>query len=298
MKSSLAPVMILVAAILWGTAGTAKTYLPENVDSLSIGAMRLIVGSLILIAIALLMGQFKIKGWPWRMVFAAGVAMALFQPFFFNAVTLTGVAVGTVASIGSAPVFSGLIEWLFFKLQPDRVWWISTILAIIGCALLMFNTGSITVDPLGILSGLGAGMTFASYTILNSRMVRHHPPIATTAIVFTISALLLTPFLLLNDPSWLMTSGGISVSLYIGLFATGLAYFLFASGLKHVKSSSAVTLSLAEPLTASMLGVLFVGEVLALWSWAGLIMLLAGLVLLAMQSRGRSKAVSPQNSFR
>ncbi|MFC3419120.1 EamA family transporter [Salinicoccus hispanicus] len=294
MKSSLAPIMILVAAILWGTAGTAKTYLPENVDSLSIGAMRLIIGSLILIIIALFMRQFRIKGWPWRMVLAAGIAMALFQPFFFNAVTLTGVAVGTVASIGSAPVFSGLIEWLFFKIRPDRVWWVSTTLAILGCALLMFNTGSITVDPLGILSGLGAGVTFASYTIMNSRMVRNHPPIAITAIVFTISALLLTPFLLLNDPSWLATTGGISVSLYIGLFATGLAYFLFASGLKHVKSSSAVTLSLAEPLTASLLGVLFVGEVLALWSWAGLIMLLAGLVLLALQSRGRSRKIPTQ----
>lgn len=289
MKSSLAPIMILIAAILWGTAGTAKTYLPEDVDSLSIGAMRLIIGSLILIVIALFMRQFKIKGWPWRMVIVAGIAMALFQPFFFNAVTLTGVAVGTVAAIGSAPVFSGLIEWLFFKIQPARIWWISTTLAILGCALLMSNTGAVTVDPLGILSGLGAGLTFASYTIMNSRMVKNHPPIATTAIVFTISALLLTPFLLLNDPSWVATTGGISVSLYIGLFATGLAYFLFASGLKHVPSSSAVTLSLAEPLTASLLGVLFVGEVLNLWSWTGLIMLLSGLVLLALQSRQRSR---------
>ncbi|GAB3056254.1 EamA family transporter [Salinicoccus sesuvii] len=294
MKSSLAPIMILIAAILWGTAGTAKTYLPDNVDSLSIGAMRLIIGSLILIVIALAMRQFKLKGWPWRLVFSAGIAMALFQPFFFNAVTLTGVAVGTVAAIGSAPMFSGAIEWVFLKIRPSRVWWISTTLAILGCALLMTNTGAVTVNPLGILSGLGAGLTFASYTIMNAKMVKDHPPIATTAIVFTISALLLTPFLLLNDPSWVVTASGISVSLYIGLFATGLAYFLFATGLRYVPSSSAVTLSLAEPLTASLLGVLFVGEKLNSWSWAGLIMLLSGLVLLALQSRQNSKAMRTQ----
>jgi DME family drug/metabolite transporter len=86
-----------------------------------------------------------------------------------------------------------------------------------------------------------------------------------------------------------MTPNGISAVLYIGLFGTGLAYFLFAYGLKSVKSSSAVTLSLAEPLTASLLGVLFVGEVLALWSWVGLLMLLMGLLILALQSRQRPR---------
>lgn len=289
MKASLAPIIILIAAILWGTVGTAKIYLPQGVDSISIGAMRLIIGSIILLVIARLLGQLTFRGWPVKMILTAGLAMALFQPFFFNAVTLTGVAVGTVASIGSAPVFSGLIEWLFFKVRPGRVWWVSTTLAITGCAILMFNTGSITVDPLGILSGLGAGISFASYTIMNSRLVQHHHPIATAAIVFTISALMLTPFLMLNDQSWMTTASGISVVLYIGLFGTGLAYFLFAYGLKYVKSSSAVTLALAEPLTASLLGVLFVGEVLALWSWVGLLMLLMGLAILALQSRKRPR---------
>ncbi|WP_020007605.1 EamA family transporter [Salinicoccus albus] len=288
MKNGLAPLLILMGAILWGTVGTANTYAPGNVESIAMGAMRLLIGGIVLSITAALMGKLTLKGWPVKAVVLAALFMALFQPFFFTAVSLTGVAVGTVVCIGSAPVFSGLIEWSILKSRPSGAWWASTALAVTGCITLMFNTNTVTVDPLGILSGLGAGVSFAGYTILNSKLVRNHHPIAIVALVFTTSAIMLLPFLFIYDTSWLREPSGISVALYIGLIATGIAYFLFSSGLKHVKSSTAVTLALAEPLTAALLGVFLVGEVLDGWSWAGLIMLLMGIVILVFQSRQRS----------
>lgn len=285
MKAGIAPIMILFAAMLWGTVGTAKTFAPPGVDSISIGAIRLLIGGVVLLITAGVMGKLTLKGWPVTQVVLAGLSMALFQPFFFTAVSLTGVAVGTVAAIGSAPVFSGMIEWMVFKTRPAGVWWVSTCLAVIGCIILMFNTSAVTVDPTGILSALGAGISFAGFTILNSRLVRTHHPIASAAVIFSTSALMLLPFVFIYDSSWVAESDGLLVALHIGVLATGLAYYLFTGGLRHVKSSTAVTLSLAEPLTASLLGVLLVGEVLDVWSWVGLIMLLMGLALLVLQSR-------------
>lgn len=279
--------MILFAAMLWGTVGTAKTFAPDGVDSISIGAMRLLVGGVVLLIVAGLMGKMTLKGWPLKPVLLAALSMALFQPFFFNAVSLTGVAVGTVTAIGSAPVFSGMIEWIVFKTRPAGVWWASTLLAVVGCIILMFNTSAVTADPLGILSALGAGISFASFTILNSQLVKAHHPIASAAVIFSTSALMLLPFIFMYDSSWLLDSDGALVALHIGVLATGVAYYLFAAGLRHVKSSTAVTLSLAEPLTASLLGVFLVGEILDTWSWVGLIMLLMGIALLVLQSRKR-----------
>ena len=284
MRQSLAPFMILIAAMLWGTAGTAKSF-ASDVDSISMGVARLVIGGILLMAIAVVTRKMTFKGWPVRPLLIGGVAMALFQPFFFSAVELTGIAVGTVVSIGSAPVFSGMIEWLIFKIRPGRIWWLSTFLAITGCIILMFNTNAITVDPMGILAGLGAGISFASFTMSNSRLVRTHDPIASVAMIFCLSALLLSPFLFINDMSWMTETNGLLVALHIGVLATALAYFLFSNGLKFVKSSTAVTLSLAEPLTASLLGVFLVGETLDILSWVGLLMLLAGIVILVMQSR-------------
>lgn len=287
MRTSFAPFMILFAAMLWGTVGTAKTFAPDGVDSISIGAMRLLVGGVVLLIVAGLMGKMTLKGWPLKPVLLAALSMALFQPFFFNAVSLTGVAVGTVTAIGSAPVFSGMIEWIVFKTRPAGVWWASTLLAVVGCIILMFNTSAVTADPLGILSALGAGISFASFTILNSQLVKAHHPIASAAVIFSTSALMLLPFIFMYDSSWLLDSDGALVALHIGVLATGVAYYLFAAGLRHVKSSTAVTLSLAEPLTASLLGVFLVGEILDTWSWVGLIMLLMGIALLVLQSRKR-----------
>ncbi|MCD2137640.1 EamA family transporter [Salinicoccus halitifaciens] len=294
MRQSLAPYMILFAAMLWGTAGTAKAF-ASDVDSISMGAVRLAVGGLLLMLIAVLTRRITFRGWPVKPLLIGGLAMALFQPFFFSAVELTGIAVGTVVSIGSAPVFSGLIEWLIFKIRPARVWWLSTILAITGCIILMFNTNDVTVNPLGILAGLGAGISFASFTMSNSRLVRTHDPIASVAMIFCLSAVILSPFFFINDMSWLGETNGLLVALHIGVLATALAYFLFSNGLKFVKSSTAVTLSLAEPLTASLLGVFLVGESLDALSWVGLLMLLAGIVILVLQSR-RNRREAPVNA--
>src|SRR5699024_8059568 len=117
--------MILIAAVLWGTVGTAKAFAPAGADSISMGAMRLLVGGLVLMAVAVLMGKMTLKGWPLRSVLLAALSMALFQPFFFTAVSLTGVAVGTVAAIGSATVFSGMIEWITLKPRCTGGWGLS-----------------------------------------------------------------------------------------------------------------------------------------------------------------------------
>jgi len=70
---------------------------------------------------------------------------------------------------------------------------------------------------------------------------------------------------------------------------TSVAYLLFLNGLQKISSSSAVTLSLAEPLTAAILGVFFIGEQLSIVSWLGLAMLLGGIVVLTIGGRKKRK---------
>src|SRR5699024_9320200 len=82
---------------------------------------------------------------------------------------------------------------------------------------------------------------------------------------------------------------GIGVSLQLGIVATGVAYYLFSKGLVHVSSSTAVTLALAEPLTAALLGVVIVGETLNLLSWAGLSLLILGIGMLIWASKNDVK---------
>lgn len=275
-----APLLILFAAILWGTTGTAQALAPDDAHPIAIGAARLAIGGSFLLIILLLSDTLSLKNWPIKATLLAAMSMAVYQPLFFTGVMMTGVAVGTVVTIGSAPILSGLLEWLFLKSKPSKVWRYSTLLSITGCILLFMNTDSVHVDPIGILLALGAGFAFASYTLVSRTVVQKQPSLSVVAVIFSLSALFLSPFLFIFDMSWITEVNGIAVSLHLGLVTTALAYFLFSKGLKYVTSSTAVTLALAEPLTAALLGVFLLQESLTLTSWIGILFILLGIIVL------------------
>ena len=266
--------------MLWGTTGTTQALAPETAHPIAIGATRLAVGGLFLLLILLVTGKFNFKGWSIKTTLMASLCMALYQPFFFSAVSMTGVAIGTVVAIGSAPIFSGLTEWIFLKVRPSKIWWTSTFLAIVGCLMLFVHKESVLVNPVGIMMAVGAGLSFASYTLISRTLLEKHSTLSVVAVVFTLSALCLSPFLFVFDMSWITSFRGVAVSLQLGIMSTGIAYLLFAKGLVHVSSSTAVTLSLVEPLTAALLGVFILGENLTNTSWLGIILLMIGIGIL------------------
>ncbi|AUD14712.1 MULTISPECIES: DMT family transporter [unclassified Planococcus (in: firmicutes)] len=274
-------IWVLFAAMLWGTTGTAQTFLVGEAHPLTIGAVRLAIGGFGLLAFVWISGKLSGVRIPWLWVGLSALCMALFQPFFFSAVQLTGVAIGTVVAIGSAPAFSGILEALVLKRKPERVWVFSSVLSVAGCILLFANRDSYIVDPLGVMLGLLAGLAFAGYAMFSKNVLGLMEVVPAVAVIFSLSGLGLLPFLFFLDTGYLAEPKNLMIVAYLGLAATSLAYLLFSSGLKTIPSSSAVTLSLAEPLTASVLGVAVVGEALSGQSWFGIALLIGGIALLA-----------------
>ncbi len=289
MKTIIPYLLVLFAAILWGTTGTAQTFLPQTAQPLTIGASRLAIGGFSLLIIMLVMKKISFGTWPWKLTIIAAICMALFQPLFFTSVRVTGIAIGTVVAIGSAPIFSGLIEWLFLKLKPSRAWMMATALSVIGCALLFLNKDALTVNPVGVTLSLFAGFVFAIYTVVSKFLLAKVEAIPAVAMTFSISAFMLMPFLFIFDSSWVVEPKNIGTILYLGIMTTSAAYILYLFGLKKVPSSSAVTLSLGEPLTAAVLSVVIVGEVLSPISWLGVVLLLGGIIVLTFSGRKRTK---------
>lgn len=282
---------VLLAAMLWGTTGTAQSFIEGAAHPLTIGALRLGIGGFTLLLVVIAAKKIVFHEVPWQAVFLSAAAMAVFQPFFFSAVQSTGVAVGTVVAIGSAPVFSGMIEWIVLKRRPDRVWVFATIFAIIGSILLFINGESSTIRLSGVFLALGAGAAFAGYAMVSKSALRKMEAVPAVAIIFSISACFLFPFLLFLDVSYMGNPVNLSVIAYLGIGATSISYILFSTGLKKIPSSSAVTLSLAEPLTAAILGVFIVREVLSNTAWIGVSLLLGGILILTIGKRKVSASV-------
>lgn len=283
--SSLPYLLVLLGAILWGTTGTAQTFLPEDAHPFVVAAARSAVGGLALLIPLLLLRKINLKQWSWKETLLAAICIGLFQMLFFSSVKLTGVAIASVVAIGSAPVFSGLVEWSIFKQRPTRVWLISTLFALVGCAFLFLNSGTVTVNPVGVLLSLGAGIVFAIYTMSSKALVAKHDAVSAVAMTFSVAALLLTPFYFINGAAWTVEPINAAILLYLGIGTTTLAYVFYTTGLRKIPSSSALTLSLAEPTTAAILGVVVVGEVFTWNSWVGIVLLLGSIVVLTVGSR-------------
>lgn len=276
---------VLLAAILWGMTGTAQTFLDKDVSSIAVATIRSAIGGGLLLVVVLFLRKISFRTWSWKWTLLAAASIALFQGLFFTSIRLTGVALGTVVTIGSAPMFSGVIEWLLWKTRPTKVWGIATIMTITGCILLFINNGDGAIHIGGIGLAVCAGISFAIYTNMSKKLMAQQEALPAVAMTFSICALLLLPFSISSGFSWLAATQNFWTMLFMGVMCTSIAYLLFLSGLQKINSSSAVTLSLAEPLTAAMLGVLLVGEHLSLTSWCGVAMLLGGIVVLTFAGR-------------
>lgn len=287
-----ASLMVLAGAVLWGTTGTAQALGPASVPPLATGAGRIVVGGAGLLVLA-----WTLKALPsralWRdqhvALLVSAVAVAGFQLGFFAGVARAGVAVGTAVAIGSAPAFTGVVARLAHGERPDRGWPLATTLAVAGCALLLLPAGSLRVDPVGVLLALGAGLSFAVYTVGGKALLdRGAEPIGVMGALFGVAALLLLPVLAAAGGAQLVEPQGLAMIAYLGLVGTVLSYVLFARGLAGVPASTAATLSLAEPLTAALLGLALLGERPGPLGVVGTGLVLAGLVVLAVRPRGRA----------
>jgi DME family drug/metabolite transporter len=111
-------------------------------------------------------------------------------------------------------------------------------------------------------------------------LLEKHAPNAVMALVVCLGAVLISPVLINCELDWLLQPRSIGVVMHLGLATMALSYWLFARGLQTVQVATAVTLSLAEPMTAATLGVVVLGEQLNAQAFIGISLIFAGLVVL------------------
>src|SRR5512136_780450 len=177
--------LVLLAACLWGTNGTAQALAPPAAQPIIIGTLRIALGGLTLLAIALLRGSLLDgKKWPFWPTLLGAMSMAAYQVFFFAGVARTGVAIGTIVGIGSTPILAGPIGYLVRGERPSRRWLFATGLGILGSALLILAGEQIHIDLLGIFLAICAGGAYAVFTTVSKGLIEEHSPEVVMAVTF------------------------------------------------------------------------------------------------------------------
>lgn len=299
---------VLIASMLFGTTGTSQALGPDGTTPLSIGVMRMVIGGTGLAVIAFLLawrhsrtratpGAPTLRALspsrgglrPLSLMVLTGACLAVYQPLFFLGTERNGVAVGTVIALGSAPILAGLLEWALTRRVPTATWMLATAMATLGVVLLGFGGEAGTAggaDPLGVAGSVGAGASFAIIANAQRRLLDAGWDPFTVVGAMGASAAVLSAFAIpFVDLTWLSTTSGLVMALWLGLATISIAYILFTWGLSGLTAATAATLTLGEPLTASILGIAVLDERLSALAIAGLAILAAGLALLAWGSR-------------
>lgn len=283
---------VLLASLLWGTTGTAATFAPE-VSPLAIGAVALGVGGLLQAVVA---GRGLLRAGPllrprWRIVLFGGLGVFAYPLAFYSSMHAAGVTIGTVVSLGSAPVFSALLDWAIDRRRPSRRWLVAAALGLAGMAVLSAfgghaaggGTGNVGT---GVALGLLAGVSYAGYAWAAHRLIG--PGVdsrAAMGAVFGLGGLLLMPVLFATGAPLLSSWRAFGVGAYMALVPMFLGYVLFGLALRHVDATTATVLTLSEPVIAAGFAALIVGERLAGGGLAGVVLIGASLVLFALPAR-------------
>ncbi|MBF4455505.1 EamA family transporter [Acinetobacter sp. SK-43] len=289
-------IAVLIASILWGTTGTAASYAP-NLSPLTIGAIAMGGGGLLQALLAhkkILDHLPQIKSY-YPLLLIGMISVAIYPLAFYSSMRMAGITIGTVVSIGSAPLFTALLEKIFDKKALSLKWFISFIFGVIGVLLLSVGethshgpTQSISTDQknIGIILGLIAALTYSLYSWAAKKMIDRGVDSKTSmGLIFGFGALILLPTLFFTGSNLFDESVNLYVVAYMMLIPMFLGYLLFGYALKMISASTATTLTLFEPLVAALFAVLLVGEQLAPIGWVGMVLIFVCLAVLSKTDR-------------
>ncbi|WP_321502956.1 EamA family transporter [Breoghania sp.] len=278
--------MCLLAAIAWGTTGTAATFAPD-VPAVAIGAAAMGFGGLLQASRAL-SGIRTNRGALWRhrgLLISGALAVAIYPLAFYASMRLAGVTIGTVISLGSAPLLSALIENRLDGARLTLRWTSGAAIGVTGIILLSLGEGAhagvASGDNvvMGTVLGLVAGGTYALYSWTTRGMMQAglSSRIAMGA-TFGIGGVLLMPVLFATGAPFLMSAGNLAVGAYMALVPMFLGYIAFGQALSRISASLATTITLFEPVVAALLAVVIVGERLPISGWTGVALIVACLI--------------------
>ena len=298
-----ASVYLVMSGLLWGTGGLTGTEFGHvtGLSALAVAAYRLLAGGGLIVIFKIATGiagpARAGRRWPagraaWTRIAVTGLLAAAFQGCYFTAVSLTSVSLATLVTIGGSPVIVQVAERFRGRGRGSAG---ATVLALCGLGLLVgLPSGGPGYGAVLASAGFAllAAAGFATLTLIGASPVPGLDDLTVTGFGFTFGGLVLLPFAAVSGLAFRPGPAAIGLLIALGTGPTAAAYTLYFRGLRGAPAGTAALLALLEPLTATLLAALLLGDRLSLPGMAGAALLLAAVVRTAL--RGSALTAGPR----
>ncbi len=290
--SKKASLMLIVAGTaLWGIIGIfTRALLSDGISPIQIAMVRCLITATVLGLFILLFkrDRFRIDVKDIWMFFGTGIlSIAFFNICYFTAMDYLTISLASVL-LYTSPYFVLIMSMILFKEKLTKRKVLALLMAFSGC---MFSTGVFTgfegISMVGLMFGILSGFGYALYTIFGNYALRKYDSLTVTFYTFLIAFIALAPFSDIPQVADVVASNSdvLINFLILGVGITLIPYFLYTEGLKGLEPGIASIVAFTEPMVATIVGFLILGESLSVFGILGILLILTSIVILGLGDR-------------
>ena len=287
----LAPLLVVLAGCCWGTMGIFVRHL----NGLGLESMQIVEARSVLTVIAMFAflaifrrDLLKVKAKDlWCFAGGGVVSIILFNFCYFQTIQRASLSTAAIL-LYTSPIFVLLLSVPLFGEKLTKKKLLCLVMAFVGCALASgVAAGGMALSPEILLFGLGSGFGYGLYSIFSRfALQRGYHPITITSYIFLFAAVGGIP---LTDFGQITAVAGQPENLLYLLVYTAVTtivpYIAYTTGLRYVENGVAAVLACIEPVMATVFGIFVFSELPSLTGWAGIVLVMAALVLLNLQPK-------------
>lgn len=275
--------MVLASAILWGTLPVISSICYRlGSNGITAGAMRAYLAALIFLIWLLADGslkKLKLSEVPFYLIYGIAAGGGTFV-FYMMAIESLSVSMAAML-LYTAPAFVVIFDRIFYRVPINRY----KLAAVAGCftgsflVVKGYDLSAFTGSMTGILTGLGAGVSYSLTSVLGKKAKRFHDGKMNSGLMVIFGSL---AFLFLKPPYEIGGFSGTLILLYLCLAVVGtvIPYFLYLKGIDQgIDIGAASMIATVEPVVGTVLGAVVLKETLQWPQVLGMGIMIFGILL-------------------
>lgn len=289
--SNLAPLIVALAAALWGIVGIFTKHLYGlGFSPLQTSMLRCFVAAVVIVPVLLFHDRKKMRLHSAKhllyFVLSGTLGLALCYFAYFTTIQTATLSVAVVM-LYSAPIMVTLMAAVLFKEKITPIKMVSLIFAFAGCVLMsgILGGSDVALSWTGLFIGFLSGLGYALYSIGSRMALLHYDTTTVTAYTFIFAVLGLLPLTPIRATVDLFVANPIAIAsaLGLGLLSTLIPYTIYVLALNYIEVGKAAVLSFIEPVTATVLSVTLFHEALGLNGVIAIILILVSVILMNLK---------------